>query len=423
MSAEKARDHRKALKLLQHLYSECPCAQFKLDIERNIESIYGVKGSDCTVSIWDSVPLMTQTEPTHNQDYAWTQVGRKIYRHGGVDKSSDLDQGEELWMLNIDSRIWTLLRTGGKHPGCRYGHTMWSWRNSLYVWGGGLSRWSKSRDTKLYRLDLSKSDLVWEMVKTKASPPGREYHAGVVYKDKYYISGGDYDSHITKECWVLNMTNFKWTKLKDAPTERQQHGMWAAHDKLYILGGRRVYSDLIMTRLQDAYYTVEEFVSYDIKTKEWSEEPVIGDRPFDVSEFTVLPIYDNPGDDDASSIIIWGGYHEFDSVNGPTKAGRNPTTFQLLYGDEWTELKSNYLSRMLRFYTETKVFQKINPTTEVLPKAQSFGAAIKATENSLQLLVGGGYGFTAGSMRDSHQYKGKDLLTPLSSNEGESRST
>lgn len=108
MSAEKARDHRKDLKLLQSLYLECPCEQFKFDIERNIEAIYGVKGSNCTVSIWESVPLMTQTEPTHNQDYAWTQVGRKIYRHGGVDKSSGFDQGGA-----DESLLWVLKSTQG----------------------------------------------------------------------------------------------------------------------------------------------------------------------------------------------------------------------------------------------------------------------------------------------------------------------
>lgn len=174
----------------------------------------------------------------------------------------------------IDSRVWTLLKTGGKHPGCRWGHTMWSWGNALYVWGSRVSRCSKLMDTKLYRLDLSKTDLMWEVVKTNANPPGREYHAGVLCKDKYCISGGcfpQYDLHITKECWVLNMANYK-----------------------------------------------------------------------------------------------------------------------------------------------------INPTSQVLPKAQSFGAAIKTTDNSLQLLVGGGYGFTGESMQDKEQYNGIDRMKPLSTNEGES---
>ena len=67
-SAEKMGKYLQALELLRSLQEECPCALTKFDIERVIEAIYGVRGSDCTISIWDQIPLMSQTEPTHYRD-------------------------------------------------------------------------------------------------------------------------------------------------------------------------------------------------------------------------------------------------------------------------------------------------------------------------------------------------------------------
>jgi hypothetical protein len=122
---EKSMKYREALSKLRGLNFECPCIQITLDMERIIDAIYGVKGSDNTVSIWESV-----TEPTLYEDYAYAQLGRKINKLGMVEPR------DELWEFDIHTRIWGLLETGGACPGCRYGHTMWTWKNALYLWGG-----------------------------------------------------------------------------------------------------------------------------------------------------------------------------------------------------------------------------------------------------------------------------------------------
>jgi hypothetical protein len=184
---EKSMKYREALSKLRRLNFECPCIQIKLDMERIIDAIYGVKGSDNTVSIWESVPLMTQTEPTLYEDYAYAQLGRKIYRHGDINKLGMVEPRDELWEFDIDihTRIWGLLETGGACPGCRYGHTMWTWKNALYLWGG-YTKGRQSFDAKLYCLALHENaPLVWKVVKTAMKPPGRYYHAGVLYKNKY----------------------------------------------------------------------------------------------------------------------------------------------------------------------------------------------------------------------------------------------
>ena len=339
-AAEKAGDHRGALAILSSLNDEVEGhTQIKLDMERNIKAIYGVKGSDCTISIWDNVPLMTQTEPPHLTGYAWTQVGRKIYRHGGIVADQFIAHQEEFsfWELDIDARTWKSLKATGKSPGPRIGHTMWAWKDALFVWGGESATTSRSRDAKLYRLPLRKGGtLRWETVKTSMKPPGRKEHAGVLYKGKYYITCGYSE---LRDTWVLNMNNFKWKALPNGPVDRYCHGMWAVHDKLYVLGGRRYHPDVDATLTPHlATHSIGSFVSFDLRSNRWRDEKIIGDRPYDLSEFTVLPLFkERDKDDEPTSVIVWGGYHEFDILNGPCADNKSKEGMIELYGDQWEE--------------------------------------------------------------------------------------
>ncbi|KAL7548000.1 hypothetical protein ACHAWF_011662 [Thalassiosira exigua] len=422
-AAERAGEYQRALKLLRALEAKCPCTQLTFDIDRMVEAIYGVRGSDCTISIWDDVPLMSQVEPTLYVDYAWTQLGRKIYRHGGIDRSENVLQREELWELDIDTRTWTLRNTGGQSPGSRLGHTMWSYRNALFVWGGRTQ--FQGLETKLYRLPIGKDGpLTWEVVKTSMKPPGREYHAGVLYKGKYYMTCGNAGIDcwaIMKDTWVLNMSNFRWYALKDSPVDRYSHGIWAADDKLFILGGRKMHMHLLESNnSQAASYSIENFVSFDLKSKSWTEESIVGDRPFEISEFTVLPLYGGASTDgdstnlEPSSIIIWGGYSEHDGVNGP----RNEHEMEAHYGEDCRDFQYLYPQNLYRFYPRTMVWKKLRSMTKLFPKAQSYAAEIKTDSRSVHLLIGGGYGFTAESVVAEPEIRqGQNWRTPKSSNQ------
>lgn len=84
---------------------------------------------------------------------------------------------------------------------------------------------------------------MWDVVKVRShlEPVGREDFAGVVYKGKYYVHGGNnpyVEDSALRDTWVLNLTNLKWSQLKDGPVTRHCHGMWAGNNKLYVLGGR-----------------------------------------------------------------------------------------------------------------------------------------------------------------------------------------
>ena len=112
------------------------------------------------------------------------------------------------------------------------------------------------------------------------------------------------------------------------------------------------------------------------------------DRPHDLSEYTVLPIYPGANNDEPSSIIIWGGYGE--------RKLETDEEFKARYGDEHNEFTQPYRSRLLRFDVATHVWKKLKPTAQVLPKAQSLAAVDTCENEIIHLLIIGGYGFNPG---------------------------
>jgi hypothetical protein len=295
---------------------------------------------------------------------------------------------------------------------------MWAWKDALFVWGGEGGLASHGHDAKLYRLPLKNGGILrWEVVKTSMKPRGRKEHAGVLYKGKYYITCGYSDLNDT---WVLNMNNFKWKALPDGSVDRYCHGMWAVHDKLYVLGGRRFHPgvDPISTP-HLATYSIERFVSFDLRLNRWRDENIIGDRPYDLSEFTVLPLFkERDKDDDPTSVIVWGGYHEFDRLNDPCVDKKSKEGMVELYGDQWEDFHMQYLCRMLRFYPDTMTWKKLESMSTISPKAQSFAAEIRKDDRSLQLLVGGGYGFTGESVSKTESFCGQPTCKAESSSAG-----
>lgn len=102
----------------------------------------------------------------------------------------------------------------------------------------------------------------------------------------------------------------------------------------------------------------------------------------------MLPLYDNDGDEEPSSILIWGGYAE-------PKEGED---YKAKYGDEEAEFKLCYRKRLLRFDVQTNVWKSIVPTSPILPKALAIMATVKRGNGVRHVLIGEGYGFDPGEL-------------------------
>ena len=196
------------------------------------------------------------------------------------------------------------------------------------------------------------------------------------------------------DTWCLNLSTFKWSSLKSGPTSRHCHGMFAANDKLYVLGGR-IAEVAPSGETSSANPSIEEFCSFDLKTKTWSSVDIIGDdRPNDLSEYTVLPIYKDEGDDDPSSVIVWGGYREVPFMDqfSPSRQGCYRSLVEKYGEEEWKSYQLPYLARLLRFDVKSEIWIRLRPIRNVLPKAQSIACVDRVEDGALHLLIAGGYG-------------------------------
>ncbi|KAK1744344.1 kelch repeat-containing protein [Skeletonema marinoi] len=400
-------NHKEALRLYHSLLADSPqsdTAMINEAIEGVIDEIYGPKGSDESICVWKHYPLLSKSKPPGLQFRATCQMGDKIYVHGGCDfcendilPSSD---GDEVWEFNITKRQWRHIKTAGKSPGPRTGHSMFPWKGDLYLWGGMMEERSGTPRryyfTKLYKLNMTGKGPVykWEVVKTRSQEPiGREEYAGVLYKGKYYVHAGNnpnVEGSALKDTWVLNLSNFKWSPLKDGPVTRHCHCMWAGNNKLYVLGGRTdIPQDPANFSLMNVSNpSIEDFVSFDLGTKTWKYEDLVGKyRPHDLSEFTVLPLYNKDGDDEPSSVVIWGGYRDPGRPKTMTLAD-----MKAKFGEEHEEFRLPYKKRLLRFDMKTNVWKPLKPTSPILPKAQSFMCRLKSENGITHFLIAEGYG-------------------------------
>lgn len=168
--------------------------------------------------------------------------------------------------------------------------------------------------------------------------------------------------------------------------------MFAANNKLYVLGGR-IAEIAPNGETSNACPSIEEFCSFDLETKTWSSVDIIGDdRPNDLSEYTVLPLYKNEGDDDPSSVIIWGGYREVTFVEQHGQDGNHRSLVEKYGEEEWRSYQLPYIARLLRFDVESETWIRLRPIKNVLPKAQSIACVDRIEDGAIHMLIAGGYG-------------------------------
>jgi hypothetical protein len=370
---ERLGDYRKALQQIalaetvlhqsKREYKEM-WAQLELDQQRLSAAVYGVPGSDGRVSVWHKVHFgnnKQELQPPPLQFYAWASYQNTIYRHGGLHfmKHEQVPSVDALWAFQ-DNKWKPVSTTGSSSPGPRSGHAACTFKHGLYTFGGKNAQ--GILDSKLFRLDLQ--TFQWQVIKTSGAKPGtRDEFACTVYKDKLYIHGGMSSARdYWNDLWCLSFDTCKWKLLSSkGSTARSAHQMWAARDKLYILGGENLKPG--ETERIRGVQTIQAFEVFDLETKTWQSLRCVGDDPWNLMEYTVLPLC--RGQKEPSAILVWGGYvHHDPDMAGPTHKE---------YGEELSDARLPYRRRLLRLDLETMVWTKLAPISdlEVMPTGTS----------------------------------------------------
>ncbi|KAK8844650.1 hypothetical protein IAR55_006497 [Kwoniella newhampshirensis] len=124
-------------------------------------------------------------------------VGDKMVVFGGSDGHASF---ADVHILNLRTRIWTLVNTEVKHN--RLSHTSTQVGSYLFILGGHNGQ-TYAQDVLLFNLVT----LQWESkIPRGLAPPGRGYHVALLHDARIFISGGYNGESVFDDLWALDLS-------------------------------------------------------------------------------------------------------------------------------------------------------------------------------------------------------------------------
>lgn len=202
-----------------------------------------------------------------------------IYVFGGYCSGQDFEQHQPIEVNRFNTRTmqWANLTDIYKYrepadvPFNRYGHTVVSHEDKIYLWGG---RDDESSCNTLYQFDVSTH--TWRRPEVKGCIPySRDGHSAAVKDDCMYIFGGwEADSEVySQQIHLLNLKTFHWrlvTTTGESPSSRDFPTMTCLNDYLYVFGGR---GDALGLNQSGHDFYDDNLFQFDIKRYHWSRVP------------------------------------------------------------------------------------------------------------------------------------------------------
>ncbi|KAL8967681.1 MAG: hypothetical protein Q9183_002804 [Haloplaca sp. 2 TL-2023] len=178
-------------------------------------------------------------------------VGNAFIVFGGDTKVDDRDKLDDtLYLLNTSTRHWSRSMPPGPRPAGRYGHTLNILGSKIYVFGGQVEGYFFN-DLLAFDLNaLQNANSRWEMLVPNSAeggppegqvPPARTNHTIVSWNEKLYLFGGTNGNQWFNDVWSYDPRLVAWQQLDCIgyiPAPREGHSAALVNDVMYIFGGR-----------------------------------------------------------------------------------------------------------------------------------------------------------------------------------------
>ncbi|KAI7956886.1 hypothetical protein MJO28_003981 [Puccinia striiformis f. sp. tritici] len=186
--------------------------------------------------------------PLPRVGHASVGVGNVLIVWGGDTKTKDDEkQDDGLYLLNLSTREWTRVKVSGPCPEGRYGHSAAILGSKFYIFGGQTDNGRFMNDLWSFDLHKLKSGAPrWQMTEystTNPIPSERTGHTVVTFKDSIYVFGGTDGQYHYNDTWKLDISTGTWRELDCIgyiPLPREGHAATLVDDVMYVLGGRGV---------------------------------------------------------------------------------------------------------------------------------------------------------------------------------------
>lgn len=200
---------------------------------------------------------ITESTPPPRVGHASTLCGNAFVVFGGDTHKVNSDglMDDDLYLLNINSYKWTIPKPVGQRPLGRYGHkivTISAEQTKLYLFGG---QFDDTYFGDLAVFDLSsfrRPDSHWVFLKPSGfNPPPLTNHTMVTYQDKIWVFGGDtLEEGLINRVYLYSPTNNSWEIVEttgDIPPPMQEHAAIVYKDLMCVVGGKDAEDNYLNT--------------------------------------------------------------------------------------------------------------------------------------------------------------------------------
>ncbi|TNJ28977.1 Kelch motif-containing protein [Giardia muris] len=179
--------------------------------------------------------ILTPGTPTGRYGCSMVIAGDGVLVFGGY-SSRYLNETLELTSVKQEPK-WRLKRRPRVYPSPRRGHTMTAFNGGYLLFGGDLGD-ACTNDLWFY------GDGNWQNLQEAGQggdrPAPRYGHAACLVGTHLVIYGGAERYNRTLlycDCWILDLTNWRWRRITDGPPARYGHSLNLAGPRLIVIGG------------------------------------------------------------------------------------------------------------------------------------------------------------------------------------------
>ncbi|KAK4995035.1 Negative regulator of mitotic exit [Elasticomyces elasticus] len=193
----------------------------------------------------------TSEGPGPRVGHASLLVGNAFIVFGGDTKMDEGDLLDDtLYLLNTSTKQWSRALPAGPRPPGRYGHTLNILASKIYIFGGQVEGYFFN-DLVAFDLNaLQLASNRWEVLIQNTHdggppagrvPPARTNHTMVTWNDRLYLFGGTDGISWFNDVWSYDPRTNTWDPLACIgyiPAAREGHAATLINDVMYIFGGR-----------------------------------------------------------------------------------------------------------------------------------------------------------------------------------------